>query len=71
MPEKKSQIFEGEYHGIANATVYKPIGSDVIIRAGNLHVGVKSRSVLSSLVMEKFFTSKFSARVITSLSIGS
>ena len=37
----------GEYHGsvhvlaVANVTVYKPIESDVIIHAENLHIRVK------------------------------
>ena len=44
---KALKSFKGDCHGsvhvvaVTNVKVYKPIGSDVIIRAGNLHVRVK------------------------------
>ena len=53
-------LLKREYHGVAhvlavaNVTVYKPIGSKVLIRAGNLHVRVKESTALSSLIIGKF-----------------
>ena len=52
---------KGEYHGtahvlaVANVIVYKPIGSDVIIPAGNLHLRVKM-SLSPLLISEEIFT---------------